>query len=278
MSVNEFKGSLFRITHTVEESGPHNTIPYDYYDDTFTVTIVLKGEGACYIEGTTYPLSDGDAVLISPDEIRSYKFQKSGYHERISLYFSCSVLSGICNSEISLLDIFRARKNIKVSEYNSEKVSFLLNDLKVAVSNSNIHMRESRIHLLILRLLFEFYDACQTSTPHEEHQNRDSVVWKLCNYITGNLTEELSYKNLQKRFSVSEYQLTKVFFRNTGMTVTEYIIQKRLMNAISLIRNGEGIETAAYKSGFKNYSYFYKAFIKHYGISPQRYFLNKVKL
>ena len=59
---------------------------------------------------------------------------------------------------------------------------------------------------------------------------------------------------------------------NTGMTLTEYILQKRLIKVAELVRNGAGIERAAGDAGFHNYSHFYKEFVKHKGTSPRKYF------
>ena len=89
--------------------------------------------------------------------------------------------------------------------------------------------------------------------------------------ISANISK-LTYEHLQDKFLVSRYQLTEIFRRSTGMTLTEYILQKRLMKVISLVRDGTGIERAAFQAGFRNYSHFYKEFVKHKNISPQKYF------
>lgn len=97
----------------------------------------------------------------------------------------------------------------------------------------------------------------------------------ICRYIHENLTENFSYQYLQDKFSVSRYQLTEIFQRNTGMTLTEYIIVKRLIKAGSFVRNGSGIEEAAFRAGFRNYSHFYKEFVKYNHTSPRKYFSGK---
>ncbi|MBQ6932952.1 MAG: AraC family transcriptional regulator, partial [Clostridia bacterium] len=55
-------------------------------------------------------------------------------------------------------------------------------------------------------------------------------------------------------------------------TVTEYIIQKRLIRVSELVLEGASLENAALSAGFNSYSHFYKMFIKYKGISPKQYF------
>ena len=80
MPKTEYKDLSFRITHTIEEDGPHNTIPYDFYEDTFLITMLICGSGTCYIEGNNYTLSDGDIIVMSPNDIHSFKFTQLSYN------------------------------------------------------------------------------------------------------------------------------------------------------------------------------------------------------
>ena len=67
-------------------------------------------------------------------------------------------------------------------------------------------------------------------------------------------------------------EIISEFRSSTGMTLTEYITQKRLIQASELILRGESFSSAARRAGFPNYSYFYKTFCKHRGTSPKQYF------
>lgn len=277
MSRYEYIQSDFRITHTIEETGPHSTIPYDFYEDTFAITILLHGSGACYIEGNNYSLSNGSIVVFSPDDIHSFKFSQTGYHERVSIYLSGAMLSGFNQHQLALIRIFRdfntkKRYIFQKDSYNHSTVFQLLNDLCNIMEDVKIEMQEARIHIILLRLLFILYDCIKTTLDTVKIDTQSSVVAEICTYIKAHLKEPLSYKEFEKHFFISRYQLAKKFQFYTGMTLTEYIITKRLMNAISLVRNGEGIETAAYNSGFNTYSHFYKEFLKHFHVSPKVYF------
>lgn len=280
MSKYEYIQSDFRITHTIEKTGTHQTIPYDFYEDTFAITILLQGSGTCYIEEKNYSISKGSIVVLSPEDIHSFKFSQTGYHERISIYLSGAMLSGFNQHQLDLIRIFRdfnAKKRYIFQRdcYNHSTVLQLANDLCSIMEDAEIEMQAARIHIILLRLLFILYDCMKTTLDTAKTDTQSSVVVEICTYIKAHLKEPLSYKEFENHFFISRYQLAKKFQLYTGMTLTEYIITKRLMNVISLVRNGEGIETAAYNSGFNTYSHFYKEFVKHFNFSPREYFNQK---
>lgn len=284
MSKDIYNGRFFQITHTVEEEGPHSTIAHDYYDDSFTITALLHGSGYCYVEGNCYSLSDGDVVLLGLDEIRNFRFEQTGYHERVSVYFSSAVLSPLWEYEFPLLQMFLAHppgvgNKYTPGDYETEKMQQILEELCSLMKRSQVpdSMLEARIHLLLLRLLFVLYDAHEKLELPAANYSNDSVVLEICRYIHENLQENLTYRHLQDKFPVSRYQLTEIFRQNTGMTLTEYIIVKRLIRVNGLVREGKGIEEAAFDAGFRNYSHFYKEFLKYHHISPRKYFGNKKK-
>ncbi len=275
MAITEYKGKEFRLTHTVEEQGPHPTIPYDYYNETFVITFLLAGKGECFVEGNRYPLLEGDLAIFSPDEIHSFQFAQEGRHERVSLYMTNRLLTEFCDYSLPLMGLFRSRplgagNRYAAGEYNRAEMMPLLQKL-CAVAKEGASKNEPRMHLLILQILFMLYDGARPAA--KESEARSTVVAELCAYIKENLAEDLSYAALQKQLFISRYQLSEVFRRQLGMTLTEYIIHKRLMKVISLVRSGEGIEYAAYCAGFHTYSHFYKEFKKRFNASPKVYLL-----
>lgn len=284
MSKTIFQGKFFKITHTIEAEGPHPTLQDDYYDDTFSITALLQGSGDCYVEGNHYPMADGDMMLLGLDEIRCFRFAQTGYHERISLYFTSALLSPLWEHELPLIQMFRSHapgmgNRYTPSDYDSEKVQQIFTEICRLIQETpdpaSSKLTEARIHLLLLQLLFVLYDAFQKMELPAGHSGKDTIIRDICRYIHENLTESLTYQHLQKRFPVSRYQMTEIFQQNTGMTLTEYIILKRLIKVSALVRDGAGIEAAAFQAGFRTYSHFYKEFMKYNHISPRKYYFPK---
>ena len=87
-------------------------------------------------------------------------------------------------------------------------------------------------------------------------------------YIDAHLTAALSLEELAKQFFVSKYYLCRVFKAQCKLPVGQYIRQKRIDLAASLMQSGETASSAAFCAGFGDYSTFYRAYKKISGKSP----------
>ena len=87
-------------------------------------------------------------------------------------------------------------------------------------------------------------------------------------YINGHLFEELSLEILAEKFYLSKNHLNRLFKEASGSTVWEYIRLKRLLAAHWRIAGGAAATAAAADCGFHDYSAFYRAYKKHFGVAP----------
>ena len=274
-----FHSDNFYITHTIEEEGPHPTIPSDHYDENYSITIIFEGSGICSVEGTPYPLSPGTILVISPDEIRYFQLDQVGRHERMTLYFSEAIATSLLGYEMPVLERFVSNPSVggnwfSSDRYDRDTILPIIEQIRLMLS-SDTEMKGPRLHLLILQLLFALYDSVKECTEMPLLYKQDVAIQEICKYIKTHLNEDLSHQFFKEHFFVSHHQLTKKFRQQTGMTLIKYINTKRLVHAVSLIRTGQQCETAAYNSGFNSYCHFYKEFVKFFGTSPTRYFKSK---
>ena len=91
---------------------------------------------------------------------------------------------------------------------------------------------------------------------------------RVIKYLNENINRNISLEFLANRFFVSKYYLCRVFKKHNGISIHGYITQKRVMQAKLLIEAGETASAAAYKVGFRDYSAFYRAFVKIVGLPP----------
>ena len=98
----------------------------------------------------------------------------------------------------------------------------------------------------------------------------DSSGSELIDYINENLSRDLSLDALAERFFISKSQLNRRFKKLTGATVGEYIAAKRLLYARERIFDGVPAAQASSESGFNDYSAFYRAYKKKFGVTPGR--------
>ncbi len=105
-----------------------------------------------------------------------------------------------------------------------------------------------------------------------------SPIRKCVSFIDLNLHSKITLNELADVSGLSKDYLSQLFKKTTGMTITEYIMKKRLSSAKQLLDRDVSISDTAYALGFCSESYFILCFKKKYGITPKEYVKNKGKL
>ena len=82
--------------------------------------------------------------------------------------------------------------------------------------------------------------------------------------IDENYTENLSVQNIAEKLYVSPSTLAHRFSKEMNISLYQYITKKRLSVAHKLIHQGENLSVAASRSGFNDYSCFYRLYKKYY--------------
>ena len=107
---------------------------------------------------------------------------------------------------------------------------------------------------------------------NNEKQIRDiRLVAHIIEYINKYIECNITLSQLAKETSYSVSHICSIFKSITNKTIITYIKEKRMELALQYLRGNLSLVEAAEKAGFNNYSYFYKAFKKMYGISPIQY-------
>lgn len=102
--------------------------------------------------------------------------------------------------------------------------------------------------------------------------SKESVVTTLQNYIDQNYEENLSRNELAKVVYLSPDYIARIFKKETGISLVNYIIRKRVEIAKDLLKNTDlPIHLISSKVGYENYSYFTKLFKKETNYTPVEY-------
>lgn len=87
-------------------------------------------------------------------------------------------------------------------------------------------------------------------------------------YIENHLTDDLSLEKISEYAGVSDYHFRKIFFYLSGMTLGEYIKNRKLSEANKDLLNGEKVTDVAFKYGYQSMDGFTRAFKKWSGFLP----------
>ena len=79
-------------------------------------------------------------------------------------------------------------------------------------------------------------------------------------------------EQMARQFCISADYLSKLFKREEGIGIGDYIVDERMFLAAQLLKAGRAnVSRIAYECGYDNYSYFTKVFKKKYGMTPREY-------
>ncbi|UOQ83492.1 AraC family transcriptional regulator [Gracilibacillus salinarum] len=87
-------------------------------------------------------------------------------------------------------------------------------------------------------------------------------------YIEDHLTDELSLEKISEYAGVSDFHFRKIFFYLAGLTLNEYIKNRKMAEANKHLLNGEKVTDIAFKYGYQSVDGFTRAFKKWSGFLP----------
>ncbi len=128
-----------------------------------------------------------------------------------------------------------------------------------------------KLSAYMTEIFVELLRAGENPAPDDERFSAK----KITSYISKNLSEDISNKKLAEIFHYHPNYLSSEFCRYFGKPIHKYILEQRIMHAISLLESGNrNINEIAHKSGFSDANYFSRYFKKITGMSPKNYIQN----
>lgn len=102
-----------------------------------------------------------------------------------------------------------------------------------------------------------------------EAEKSESVIDKVKRHIAQNIENELTCEEIAATVFLNPIYLTRIFKRETGVGVSEYLQQERVRIAKELLAGTNmPVNIVAAKVGYSNFSHFSRMFRKHCGMSP----------
>ena len=229
--------------------------------DTYRLDFIVQGRGKCVLEGREYCLTSGCVIITKPFEYRFVQIPDNASFDCYTVKFSIEDLS---DSTVELLEsIIGDRRGFC---FTGKAYDAILSTFERSHSANLLPGQHADPYYR--SLLAEI--VCLLSIAREVHDVTDesSLGFRVIKYVNEYLTRDLTLEFLSKKFFVSKYYMCRAFKKHNGISVHGYMVHKRVMLAKQLIERGAAATAAAKTVGFRDYSAFYRAFIKIIGQSP----------
>jgi len=223
--------------------------------ESYEVLLFLKGDTRYIVEENIYSLYPGDMIIIRKGQMhRAYHNSPTDYDRIIFRIYSDFFKAKSCPEyEQAFLDHHQASKIAAETVHSCGLYDAFL---RVQKYSDNFKNQDTPvIHSVATEILYLINNISTFSVSDIPNPQLNQII----RYLNENYTYPISLDALAEKFHLSKYHLCHTFLKGTGLTVFQYITNKRLTKANELIASGYTINDAALTAGFSSYMSYHRA-------------------
>ena len=242
--------------------------PVNYhYHEFCKLVLLVSGTGSYTVGSQRYLLQPGDAVLVGSRTVHRPEIDSGCVYERIIIYISPEYLKMQSTADCDLREVFSGQRGHVIRD--CKRLFSLASELERELSGTG-YGRELLSGAALLRLLVRIgrEQRREDLEPPKPVDPTNPRVLSLMRYMEEHLAEDLDVDALAEQFYVSKFHMMRQFRKETGFTVHAYLQQRRLLHARDLMEKGMRATEACYRSGFRSYSSFTRAYGSFFGTTP----------
>jgi len=226
--------------------------------DNFAITYIVEGKVRYTINGKNHELEAGDLVYLTEGaEVKAAANLQNPPHYyavNFGLLYSPAETDPFSFPVISHIGV-------------RKELIDMLRELTLCWSGQKTgYITKTRAQLmLILHRLLELL------IYNIDSEAVDYRIKKVINYISMHYFDKLTVKALAEKVNLHEFYFGKLFKKEKGMSVNQYIMQIRVRNAESMLQTGNyKVQEVAELCGFSDVAHFYKSFTTVLGFAPSK--------
>ena len=225
--------------------------------------LVLEGEGSLTYDGRQYSLKLGDCVFTD--------CRKTYSHSTSDCLWSLSWCHFYAPFMPAIYEKYKERGGLPVFHPEKpdafQKIFVQLYELAA----SSDYIRDMRINESLSALLTLLMQE-SWNPDHVAVSKKRMELAAVKAYMDEHYTQKLTLDDLEAQFFINKYYLLKIFKETYGMTISSYLISKRITRAKQLLRFTQmTIDEVGCAVGMDGAGYFSRMFKKAEGISPKEY-------
>ena len=238
---------------------------YLHNHDEYEIYLFLEGDSKYVVEEKTYTLEPWDMIIIRKHEMHRVYHNRDSAYSRFVLMVSPDFFVKRCAEyEAAFLNPVSDLGN-KINADTVHSSGLYDAVLRLKKYSDNFAVESSPvIESIVIEILYILNNISSFNKGEVSNKQLKQVI----SYINNNYTEDINLHTLEEKFYISKYHLCRIFKESTGLTVQNYIRQKRITRVRELTAEGKNLTEAATLAGFNDYSSFYRAYMNIYKCSP----------
>lgn len=229
--------------------------------NTHEIYYFYRGDATFTVEGATYPLKSGTLILCESGQVHHLSIKNPNIaYERVVFNLSVDVFSP---SVFKKIPADSAGNHVFYLDEQA-RAWFEQNCLTVEKLDSDSKTVSATLSAVVQVIL----SRAQSLSPHQNIGQKNDTAMQIAEYINSHLTDKISLKTLEREFFRDKAYMNRVFKSVMGCSIWDYIIKKRVFFARTELYNTLSVSAAFAKSGFADYSVFYRNYVKCTGVSP----------
>lgn len=270
--LKEIYGPGMLAYHKINEA---NYVTKFHYHDQFEIYYCVHGKGSFLVEDKAYTLEDRSMLIMNNFEIHKPISEKTERYDRYLVFVDPQHLASVIpkyHMEISSFLGMRKRSH-KILLTKEEEQDYLRRFNSIAEMDMDQPCAELLRDMYYLELIVYVIRLFKNHAPNysSEQPIFDSTVEKIIYYINEHYTEDISLKSIAEYMHMNKNYLCALFKESTNTTIMNYIIDKRISLAKTLLSTEFSISEIAFRCGFHEYTHFIRTFTKRSNCSPNNF-------
>jgi len=223
------------------------------------------------IEDSITNAKAGDVIFMQPGTKHYVKKINNTEYHYYAMVFDSSVLGKEGEPVRNTLDSIRVSRFIKLPEELLEKFRMVSQIQKEKTFGHELMVKSVLFDIIAYVLYSKQFVEISNNMGAEQSHSVNAIDVTL-SYIREHYRENISLNDVLKITSYSKSHFIRLFKKNMGMNLTDYINKYRIeKSCLDLIYTSKNVTEIATENGFNTVQYFSKTFKNYMKCTPKQY-------
>lgn len=267
----KINASLLYVSKAKYEDDWHSTKHLHPFTELF---YVIEGEGLFKINNDQYKVKNDDLVIVNSNIHHTESSHKSKPLEYFVLGIDGIALNSSRDENLVINDKENEKELFSINNYanNHQQILFYLKEIYLEAKSAKKNHQaicQNLLEVLILNLNRNLADDFNLKEENTKVSKDSAYIKK---YIDTHYANDLNLDQLAAESYMNKYYLVHNFKNNFGQSPIDYLIEKRISVAKTLLETTKNpIGEISQIVGFNSQSYFSQIFKKKSSLTPSQY-------